>query len=249
MAAKSSKRIVGIDALRGIAIILMVIFHFVWNLGEFRVVSYEFLESAPWRRFGACILGMFVSIAGFVSFWHWQKSFTWSRFFSRIWKVAGAALLISIGSFTVSKVQGLPYMFIFFGILHHITLGLILLALIRKFPTWLLVLIALGCFLAPIYCRHEFFNHPVLWWVGLCTKTPVTVDYVTLLPWFWIMIVGAILARHLPEQSVLNWAGHPSLDNRFVNGLAWMGKYSLIIYLVHQPILYGATFLWFSVFK
>jgi uncharacterized membrane protein len=68
------------------------------------------------------------------------------------------------------------------------------------------------------------------------THKPPTEDHVPLLPWFGVVLVGVALGAALPRARVaLDRMGR--LSPRW---LGWLGRHSLLIYLVHQPVLIGA---------
>lgn len=86
---------------------------------------------------------------------------------------------------------------------------------------------------------------PAGWYANLITAAagfpaPVFVssDYFSLLPWLFLFWVGFYLYRLRPEEPIL-----PDLR---LPGLAAMGRHSLVIYLVHQPVIYALLMLIFS---
>ena len=83
----------------------------------------------------------------------------------------------------------------------------------------------------------ELFNQPGLNWLGLITKKPVTEDYVPLVPWlgvmWWGVASGQWLLAHRPQA--LAGRGLPGTA-----ALAWLGRWSLPWYMLHQPVLIGA---------
>jgi uncharacterized membrane protein len=73
-------------------------------------------------------------------------------------------------------------------------------------------------------------------WIGFVSMKPVTQDYVPLLPWlgvmWWGMAAGQWLLR---ERTAFVQAQIPGA----FRPLAWMGRWSLSWYMVHQPVLLG----------
>jgi uncharacterized membrane protein len=89
------------------------------------------------------------------------------------------------------------------------------------------------------------FNGPALNWLGLITRKPVTEDYVPLLPWMgvvWIGVAGA---------SLWQACGAPGAAWRAQRGpaaaAAWLGRRSLPFYMLHQPVLIAAVWLFSAV--
>jgi len=84
------------------------------------------------------------------------------------------------------------------------------------------------------------FDGAWLNWIGMMTYKPPTEDYVPLFPWLGVVLIGVAIGTALPRiQRSLAAA-----DRRSPRWLAWLGRHSLIIYLVHQPILVGALRVW-----
>ncbi|SEH04203.1 DUF1624 domain-containing protein [Candidatus Venteria ishoeyi] len=139
----------------------------------------------------------------------------------------------------------MPSVLIFFGILHLIATASIIAAILNYFlkkhyglflPLGL-ALIALG-----IWLQHPFFNQSSLQWLGLMTYKPPTEDYVPLLPWLGVVVLG-LFAGHICEKH--NWLQQQTLPH-FTRPLVFAGKHGLLIYMLHQPILIGL--LWVLLF-
>ena len=71
------------------------------------------------------------------------------------------------------------------------------------------------------------------------TYKPATEDYVPLLPWFCVVLIGMFAARRLLRLAWMQRLEHSLHDKRLVRILAFSGQRSLWIYLVHQPLLIG----------
>ena len=94
-----------------------------------------------------------------------------------------------------------------------------------------LVLIAL-----PLIFASPAFNPPWLIWLGLNTLDPATLDWRPLMPWGGVVLVGLGLGRLAPRPPA--WRARPAP----IRGLAFAGRHSLAIYLIHQPILIGLLY-------
>lgn len=62
-------------------------------------------------------------------------------------------------------------------------------------------------------------------------------DYYSLLPWLFLFWGGYYACRTLPVL--------PPWFRRSLEPFAWAGRHSLLLYLLHQPVLYGLLALWF----
>ena len=147
------------------------------------------------------------------------------RFWKRWSQVAGSALLVSLGSWFM-----FPGSWISFGVLHAIALMLVLLRLgLARLPSAVLLGLAVVAIAAPQFVQDTFFDTRWTNWVGLVTHKPTTEDYVPLLPWFGLMLLGFVVTRARPGL----WAGTAPRP------LAVLGRWSLSFYMVHQPVLIG----------
>ena len=227
-------RIPALDIARSLALVAMVVFHFTFDLELFGYLRPGTTTMpGPWRALAVVTAVSFLFLAG-VSLWLAHgPAIRWRAFWGRFAKVAGAAALVTAGTYVA-----FPDAFVFFGILHSIALcSLLGLAALRLAAPVTLAL-AVAVFYAPDFARSDIFNAPVFWWTGLQTVPLRTVDYEPVFPWFAPFLVGLALSK-LADRSGL-WArlSNPA-PSRVATWLSWPGKHSLIIYLLHQPILIG----------
>lgn len=236
---KSRQRIGAIDIARAVALFAMASYHFTWDLGYFGYVDPELAIHGGWKLYARCIASSFLILVGVSLVLAHGNGIRWKNFAKRFAEIVAAALLITVATYFFS-----PQSYIFFGILHEIALASLLGLLFLRAPVWLLVPLAALFVAAPFYLANPVFNQAALWWVGLSTVEPITNDYVPLFPWFGAVLAGMALAR-IGQQTGAFAALSPlrlwpqTLDK----GLRFLGRHSLVFYLVHQPILIGLVFL------
>lgn len=226
-----------LDALRGVAIVWMALFHFVFDLNHFRLLepAQDFYRDPFWTTQRTAIVSLFLLCAGLGQAVALHAGQGWPRFWRRWAQVAGCAVLVSAGSALM-----FPGSWISFGVLHGIAVMLVLARLAAPLGAWLWPLGAL-CIALPLAVQHAFFDSRWTNWVGLVTRKPVTEDFVPVLPWLGVMLwglaLGAWLLRH--RRGVLAGA-----VPRALAPLALLGRWSLSFYMLHQPVLIGGIMAW-----
>jgi len=235
-----STRFDALDLLRGLAMVWMTVFHFCFDLNQFGFIKQDFYRDPLWTWQRTFILSLFLFCAGMGQAIAVAQGQSWPRFWRRWAQVAGAALLVTLGSWWMY-----PQSFIYFGVLHGMALMLIIVRLTVTWGGWLwgwgALLIAIKIVASQVlfyWASAEFIdilNSPVLNWLGFITLKPVTQDYVPLLPWLGVMWWGAAAGGWLQGRAELLASHLPSVTKP----LAFIGRWSLSYYLLHQPVLIG----------
>lgn len=222
-------RLIVLDLARSAAVLGMVIFHFTFDLALFGYLPADTVYQPFWYYFARLVAGSFLFLSG-VSLWlaHHEgirlRGFGW-----RLAKLVAAAALVTVASFWL--VPGGP---IYFGILHALALsGLIALPFLRL-PALVTFAVAAVVFGLAWTGQSPAFDGLGLVWLGLAETRPPMGDYVPLIPWAAPCLAGLALARAL---RVDQWRGRP--PSPLLRRLAFPGQHSLLIYLAHQPILFG----------
>jgi uncharacterized membrane protein len=222
-------RLIPLDAARTAALVCMVIFHFTFDLALFGHIPGETMFQPFWYYFARMIAGSFLFLSG-VSLWlaHGQ-GIRWPAFWKRFAKVAGAALLV-----TIASLWFVPGGTIWFGILHAIAMTSLVGLLALRLPWPVTLAIAAAIFAAAWGPRSPAFNPLWLVWTGLAETRPNMGDYVPLFPWAAPALAGIAFGKAF---GVEGWTR--STPSRLVDRLTFPGRHSLVIYLIHQPILIG----------
>ena len=231
-----------IDAVRGIAIIAMIGFHFTWDLGFFQLIPYDIAFTPEGRLLSHLIAGTFLFLVGFsISLAH-RNGLDARGFLIRFAKIAGAAVLVSLGTFFA-----MPEDWIFFGVLHCIALSSLLALPFLRAPLLLVGVLALLALGAPSVINHPLFDQPALFWLGLNKVLPRTNDYVPLFPWVGVVLSGLLAGRLTLAMPHLASRAARSLNGTVSRSLARLGRYALPIYLLHQPVLMALLWAFVSV--
>ena len=220
-----NKRYFELDLLRGTAVILMVCFHFGYDLAMFGYTSYETTVDIEWIIFRGIILSMFLLGVGMSSYLAYADGINWKKVWKQTAKLAAVSVLISIGSYFI-----FPDQWIYFGVIHFVTIAtLVSLAFLHR-PTLSLIL---GIGIIASYVMGYFHLDPILAYSVEHFYIPrYTVDVVSFTPWFGVVLIGIFLMYK-------KLFGIAIKENRTGRRVAFLGKHSLIIYLFHQPILFG----------
>ncbi len=228
-----ANRIEGIDTLRGLAIVAMIVYHFVFDLRFFGIVRADFENDAFWLGYRALVLSTFLLLVGTSLVLARQFNVPTARFARRVAVIALCALAATIGSYAI-----FPERFIYFGILHCIAVASVLARPLAGRPA-LAVALGVAAIVAGLAVSHPFFDTRATSWLGFNTVKPATEDFVPLFPWIGVVLLGI-------------GAGHELLRREFApiaplarapQALRWLGRHSLAVYMVHQPLLLGILWL------
>lgn len=228
-----------LDALRGLAILLMVSYHLVFDLAFYGYYDAA-VTSGGWRLYGRTSATLFLLLVGIALMLGYARSTVragrppaYRAYLGRGLKLFGWGVAITLLSWAY---LGRPV--IVFGILHLIG-GSVMLAypFLRLGKTNAIIgpaLLLVGAWLNSVPVAQ-----PWLLWLGLRPPLFHQLDWFPLLPWFGLVLVGVAAGAYLyPDGrrcfNLPAWGGRPGARQ-----LAWLGRHSLLIYLAHQPVLLG----------
>jgi len=226
-------RIAGVDALRGMALCLMFVYHFAFDLRFYRVFAADFEHDPFWLGFRALIVSAFMALVGVSLVLAERAGLTPAHFWKRVGVIGACALAASAGSWFV-----FPRTFIYFGILHCIAVASVLAWPMVRRPG-VAAGIGIALVVAGLAWSHPAFDARGLSWLGFTTAKPATEDYVPLAPWAGIVFVGIALGHALARNAFRALA--PLAESPA--WLRWLGRHSLAVYMVHQPILLALLWL------
>lgn len=227
------QRIFELDVLRGGAIILMVVFHFCFDLNAFGYADFDTATDIYWRGFRAIIVSGFLLCVGMSSYLAYSEQIIWHKFFRAL-----GLLLISAAGITAGSLLMYPNEWVYFGILHFIALALILSLGFVRLPNFSLLVAVL---MISSYFVWQVSLAPLWQWAVSHQYIPQrSVDLVSFTPWFGVVLVGIYVMHN-------KMFGLDITQNRLTGLISYFGKHSLLIYLLHQPALYfGFSILAFS---
>ena len=227
-----SSRDQALDLMRGIAIIMMIMFHLIYDLNEFGYTDIplsNFWLTSYWRYL---IVFLFLNAVGISLVIAYGKSFNLNKFIKRLALLGLAALLVSVGTYIM-----FPNAWVYFGILHLIWTGTLIAIFFIQLPKISLFIAAL------IFVFKVFLNLPDLSFLSvlLSDYLPLSsVDFYPLFPWIAFIFTGIYLG-HNPIYKKIFFMKLPLLQ--------LIGQHSLIIYLLHQVILFALVGAIYSLFS
>ena len=240
-----------LDVLRGVALILMLFMHFSWDMRyEFGVRAFSYLEKGWFWSFGhPVIVVLFVGVSGICC--------TFSRSnIKRGLKLLAAALTLTLVTYLITKFAGIECL-ILFNVLHVLTCGVFLYALISFIekktnanPAAVNVILGLiGLYIVICGCDMHFMDYAAhsLWFlpVGFAiTGIPSQADYMPLFPWLGVFLLGCVIGRTCYKEKKTLFARGETMK-AIARPVEFIGRHSLIIYLVHQPVVYGILYVIF----
>ncbi|WP_214019896.1 heparan-alpha-glucosaminide N-acetyltransferase [Methanoculleus sp.] len=224
-----------IDLARGIAVVTMILFHSAFDLNFFGVLPLD-VSDGLLRMLAYLTASTFIFLVG-VSF-----TISYARTSQRLdgrdlaLKYVRRGLTIFGYGLVITAVTWLflPSVYVVFGILHFIGIAILLAPLFVRFDPQNLILASIACLIAGYVTNLVPGPWPLLW-LGIHPASFSSLDYVPLLPWFGLVLVGmACGSLFYPEGR----RGFPlPAGPAFARPLDFLGRHSLVIYFLHQPII------------
>jgi uncharacterized membrane protein len=232
-----------VDLLRGCAIVLMVLYHLVFDLNYFAVYHID-VSSGFWLAVARAAASLFLLLVGLsLTLSHSRARLLGQEYgyLSRLLKRSAWILGLALGVTLVTYLF-IGKGFIVFGVLHLIGLSLLMAYPFLRLH-WANFILGLLFILLGIYLQNITVAFPWLLWLGLAPAGFYSVDYFPVFPWFGVILVGmglgsALYPGYRRRISVPDPAG-----STFVRRLAFLGRNSLAIYLVHQPVIIALFYL------
>ncbi len=243
------KRYEKLDGVRGIALLNMIAYHAAWDL--------VYLYQADWRWYRS--EGAYI----------WQQGICWTFIFlsgfcwqlgSHVWK-RGVTVFLSGAVITLATLAVMPQNRVVFGVLTLIGSCMLLMGVLdrwlRRLPAIAGLAVSAGLFLLTRnvnqgYLGFEKWNivrFPSALYRGLLSaylgfpgRDFYSTDYFSLLPWGFLFMAGYFAWRVLGGKKIMRF-----LENSLLRPVEWLGKHSLVIYMLHQPVIYAVLELVFKV--
>jgi uncharacterized membrane protein len=247
-----NKRIWELDFLRGLAIIMMVFDHFMFDFAylpnyfsNFYEVNHPFFNwlndfarmywNSTLRFFGReFFVLLFLLISGI--------SFTFSKDnFKRGFKMLLVALVITGVTWIIDLTLNFGVLIVF-GVIHMFAVNTLIVALMRKYIKSEIILLFIGMLIITFSFIYGFFT-PTSTQLSLTELPKIIIginsygaDHFGILPYLGIILIGTVVGKTFYSQRV-SLVPQVQLSSR--NIFLLTGKYSLYVYVIHQPIVLG----------
>ena len=224
-----------LDVLRGIAVVMMIVFHFLWDLNYFGIIQQP-LYVGFWGIFQKITAISFLLLVGICLTISYNNAVAEKidykmKFLKRGARIFGLGLLITLMTFIF-----VPQGTIIFGVLHLIGISIILSILFVKLK-YVNVLLGIAFIVVGVFLQSLIFNFPWLVWLGFLFREFYTFDYYPLLPWLGVILLGIFLGNVLYKNRKRIISTNKIPKPPFPNKFQWLGRHSLVIYFLHQPVL------------
>lgn len=169
---------------------------------------------------------LFLGLVG-VSIFLSQKNF--SQQCVRAFKIFLCGMLVTLATYFVA-----PDEYVKFGVLHFIAVAIPIVYFFKKRPK-AAILFAIFSFFLGRYFSSLNVESPYLFWLGLVRNDFASLDFFPIFPWISAPLIGMLLAGWIykkREPTKLSFLAK-------IPVLMLLGRHSLAIYLLHQPILLG----------
>ena len=212
-----------LDLMRGIAIIMMIAFHFIYDLNSFGFSDIRLFTHWAGIAWRCLIVFLFLSAVGISLVIAHGKGIKFKKFLKRLLYLGIAALFVSAGTYVM-----FPDGWVYFGILHLIWFSTIIAISFVNLPKTSLLI-------AALILIGAIFDQPNLSFISYLLEPYLplgSIDYYPLFPWLSFVFIGIYLGHNPYYQKIfifrLNW-------------LEVIGKHALIIYLTHQIVLFSVV--------
>ncbi|MEL1134846.1 heparan-alpha-glucosaminide N-acetyltransferase [Desulfitobacterium sp. THU1] len=234
----TQQRVLVIDYLRTLALVLMILYHLVYDLDQWTTLNVN--VNAPfWFVVGKTAALLFIFLSGLSSgFSH--------RAVKNGLRILFFGMIITVVTYII-----FPEQYVRFGILHFLGVMLLLYPLLRRLPNSVLIFATVLALSLGFYFSEVVVHTHLALPLGLMYPGFSSMDYYPLFPYSGATFLGILAYRYFfatsrelkgnIENPASNKEHHMS-SNTYKKRAAdpiftWISRHSLAIYLIHQPVL------------
>jgi len=234
-----SPRVTALDNLKGVGIILMLILHAFFDLKTFSPeghFTFVWIPESAWHL-GTRVIGVIFFFSAGISCWLKYHSGNEKTF--KDFAQSSTTLFLAAAAVTLGTKLFTPEFIVYFGVLHCLACSRILtypFLRLRYANLWIGGLILASGF----FLRQQEIETRGWIWLGVPSSEGSGGDWYPLIPWLGVSLLGIFAAGEISRRKAAIRIPRALNLPRFVG---WLGKHSLAVYLIHQPVFVGAIFL------
>lgn len=240
-----SRRIFFLDELRGFAVLCMIFYHGFFTFSTTLNWQWSSQLLSFFQPVEPLFAALFLVISGIAA------NLTRSNL------LRGTKLAVVAACVTIVTVFVTPEQPIYFGILHLLSVAMLLTQPLKpltdRIPIWTGIGICfcltaltyhiwegfLGFFSLPLIPLPEFlYQTDWLCWLGTYSDSFFSVDYFPIFPWLFVYFGGVFFGRLALRGRFPKWT-----YQSHVRFFSFLGRHALLLYIVHQPVFYGIAML------
>lgn len=208
-----------LDELRGLDLVSMMLYHACWDLVFLFDVNMRWYAGTPGRLWQQTICWVFILLSGFCA--------PFGRHMLRRGTVVfGAGAVV-----TLATLVFMPEGRVIFGVLTFLGTAMLLTGVLEPLLKKVMPAVGLGGW--KLMLPQSLYANYFTAFFGFYPDWFYSADYFGLLPWLFLFWVGYYLHKAVGRRRM------EPLRRSVCPALGWMGRHSLLLYLLHQPVIYG----------
>lgn len=232
---QASQRLEIIDQFRGIAVLLMAVFHFCYDLSVFNFLTFK-MDGGFYSWFRYLIVTLFFISVGASLYLAHSPSIQWRKYLIRLAKIGAGAVFITISTYYMY-----PRAWVWFGVLHFILVASLLSLPLLRAP---FIAAVTGILIFLLFNLTDWFNLHFLYseYARTLNLPRATQDLTRLIPWLGMVYIGL----YIGQQRCWGIRAIPLGPARPV--INWLSRHAFWFYMLHQVPLFGLAWLLDKIF-
>ena len=229
-----------LDGIRGIALLNMIVYHTVWDMVHLFGFNWKWYQSDASYLWQQMVCWTFIFISGFCQSLGRQRL------------KRGITVLLCGCLISLVTIIAMPQEPALFGVLTLIGSCMLLMIpldnIFKRCSPPIGFMVSMALFITTrninqgflgfgswnfLKLPNSWYRNPFTAYLGFPTKNFHSTDYFSLFPWIFLFIAGYFLCRLMQKRKLLDWL-RPSR----IKSAEWLGRHSLEIYVIHQPVIY-----------